>query len=50
MYINPTIQFLVGLLYFHENLDTNRLFAFLFIWAGVMFTVYEKVQIMKKEK
>ena len=50
MYINPTIQFLVGLLYFHENLDTNRLFAFLFIWAGVMFTVYEKVQIMKKER
>ena len=48
MYINPTIQFLVGLLYFHETLDTNRLFAFLFIWAGVMFTVYEKVQIMKQ--
>ena len=49
MYINPTIQFLVGLLYFHETLDTNRLFAFVFIWAGVMFTVYEKIQIMKKE-
>lgn len=49
MYINPTIQFLVGLLYFHENLDTNRLYAFVFIWAGVMFTVYEKIQLMKKE-
>ncbi len=50
MYINPTIQFLVGLLYFHETLDTNRLFAFVFIWAGVMFTVYEKVLIMKKDR
>ena len=50
MYINPTIQFLVGLLYFHENLDTNRLFAFVFIWAGVMFTVYEKILIMKRDR
>ena len=50
MYINPTIQFLVGLLYFHETLDKNRLFAFVFIWAGVMFTVYEKVLLMKKER
>lgn len=48
MYINPTIQFLVGLLYFHEVLDTNRLHAFIFIWIGVMFTLYEKVMIMKR--
>lgn len=50
MYINPTIQFLVGLLYFHEVLDTTRLSAFVFIWAGVMFTVFEKIKLMKKEK
>lgn len=50
MYINPTIQFLVGLLYFHETLDTNRLTAFVFIWVGVMFTLYEKMMIMKRER
>lgn len=50
MYINPTIQFVVGLVYFQEVLDTTRLSAFVFIWAGVMFTVYEKVKLMKKEK
>jgi len=48
MYINPTIQFLVGMLYFHEVLDTNRLCAFVFIWIGVMFTLYEKIMIIKK--
>ncbi len=49
MYINPTIQFLVGLLYFHEVLDTTRLCAFVFIWSGVMFTVYEKMKLLKRE-
>lgn len=50
MYINPTIQFLVGMLYFHEALDTNRFYAFLFIWAGVMFTLYEKITAIRKVK
>lgn len=48
MYINPTLQFLTGLLYFHEELDTSRLIAFIFIWIGVLFTIYEKVQIMRQ--
>ncbi len=50
MYINPTLQFLVGLLYFKEVLDTTRLTAFGFIWLGVLFTVYEKAKLMKREK
>lgn len=50
MYVNPTIQFLVGILYFNEILDTTRLYAFVFIWLGVLFTVYEKFKIMKAEK
>ena len=50
MYVNPTIQFLVGILYFNEILDTTRLHAFVFIWLGVLFTVYEKIKIMKAEK
>ena len=48
MYINPTIQFIVGLVYFHETLDKNRFIAFLFIWFGVMFTIYEKAKLMRK--
>lgn len=48
MYINPTLQFLTGLLYFHEELDVHRLIAFIFIWVGILFTVYEKVQLMRK--
>lgn len=50
MYINPTIQFLIGLLYLHEKLDGNRLAAFVLIWAGILFTVWERVQMMKKER
>lgn len=47
MYINPTLQFLMGLYYFHEDMDQNRFIAFLIIWVGILFTVYEKVQIMR---
>ena len=50
MYINPTLQFLMGLFYFHEKLDTNRLIAFCLIWFGILFTIYEKVQTMRKER
>lgn len=50
MYINPTLQFLMGLLYFHEELDIHRLTAFSIIWLGVFFAFYEKVKIMKHHK
>lgn len=49
MYINPTLQFLMGLFYFHEALDRNRLAAFVLIWAGILFTVYEKVQMVRRD-
>lgn len=50
MYINPTIQFIIGLTYFHEPLDRNRLFAFFFIWIGVLFTLADKLLVMRKTK
>lgn len=50
MYINPTLQFLMGLYYFHEDMDRNRFFAFLIIWGGILFTVYEKVQMMRQSR
>lgn len=50
MYINPTLQFLTGLMYFHEKLDTDRLIAFIIIWFGILFTIYEKAQTIKKRR
>ena len=49
MYINPTLQFLMGLFYFHEELNRSRLTAFVFIWVGVLFTIYEKMKMMRQE-
>ena len=50
MYVNPTIQFLVGIFYFKETLDTNRLVAFIIIWVGVLLALYDKLRRMKQEK
>ena len=48
MYVNPTIQFLMELFYFHEPLEVHRLIAFCFIWVGVGFTLWHNVKEMKK--
>ena len=50
MYVNPTIQFLVGIFYFKEALDTDRLVAFIIIWAGVLLALYDKLRRMKQER
>ncbi len=34
-YIAPSVQFLIGLLIYHETFDTARLQAFALIWAGL---------------
>lgn len=49
MYINPTLQFLLGLFYFHEAFDFHRFIAFLIIWIGLCFTLYEKVRLIKTD-
>lgn len=35
MYINPTLQMLMGILLFHETFDLPRLIMFCFVWAGL---------------
>lgn len=50
MYINPTIQFFMGLFYFGEPLDKNRLISFVIIWVGILFTVTDKILQAKKEQ
>ena len=50
MYINPTIQFLVGIFYFKETLDTDRLVAFIVIWVGVLLALFDKLRKLRQEK
>lgn len=49
MYINPTLQFLLGLFYFHEVFDLHRFIAFLIIWIGIAFTIYEKLRLIRSD-
>jgi len=35
-YISPSVQFLLGLAFYHEPLDTARLYACLLIWCGLI--------------
>lgn len=35
MYVNPTLQFLMGVFYFKEAMDRNQLTAFAIIWVGI---------------
>lgn len=48
MYLNPTIAFLMGLFYFHEDLNIHRLIAFIIIWVGIGFTVWDRLSAMRK--
>lgn len=50
MYINPTLQFLMGLFYFRETLDREQLISFVIIWVGILFTMAEKIQIIRAER
>ena len=34
-YLGPTVQFLIGLFFYHESFDSARLQAFALIWAGL---------------
>lgn len=42
MYLNPTIQFLMGVFLYKEAINTDKLFAFVFIWAGVVLMMVKK--------
>ncbi len=48
MYVNPTLQFLMGLL-LGEPMDAKRLLAFVIIWVGVLFTLADKVRLLRME-
>lgn len=50
MYLNPTIQFFMGIFYFGEAMDKDRLISFIFIWVGILFAITDKLIMMKKEQ
>ena len=50
MYINPTLQFLAGLLCLHAELERDRLIAFIIIWVGILFTIGEKWKLMSEAR
>lgn len=50
MYMNPTLQFLMGLLYFREPMDADWLIAFVIIWVGILFTMGEKIKLIQAER
>lgn len=49
MYINPTLVFITGLLFFNEALDVHKLIAFIIIWIGILFTVTDKLLLIRRD-
>ena len=47
MYLNPTIQFFLGVFFYKEPIDMNRVISFVFIWVGIIIMT---VGNMKKKK
>lgn len=47
MYLNPTIQFFLGVFVYKEPIDINRIISFIFIWVGIIIMT---VGNMKKKK
>jgi len=40
-YVGPTVQFIVGLWYFHEHMPTTRLVGFLLTWLALIILTYD---------
>ena len=48
MYISPSLQFFTGLVCLKEPINANQLIAFIIIWIGISFTVFEQAAMLKK--
>jgi chloramphenicol-sensitive protein RarD len=47
-YIEPGVQFLLGILAFHEAIPTSTWVAFVFIWAAVAALIYDALRTAKR--
>ena len=43
-YISPILQFLVGILYFHEPMPAARWFGFVLVWCGLAVLIFDAVR------
>ena len=50
MYVNPSLQLLIGLLFFHESMGRERMIGFIIIWTGILFMIYDKINVMRNSK
>lgn len=50
MYINPTLQLLIGVLLYHETFDTAKGIMFICVWIGVVLFVSAKIKHQNEEK
>lgn len=50
IYINPTIQFLLGVFVFKEPFDSTQVITFMFIWIGVILYSTSKYRDAKKRR
>lgn len=48
MYINPTLQLLVGVIIYHEAFTQTNAITFAFVWAAVILFVYDSLKKHKK--
>lgn len=47
-YIPPTLQFILGIVIYQEELNIQRFIAFIFIWIGVIIFCYSAIKQYKK--
>lgn len=49
MYVNPTLQFVMGLCYFKEPLNRNQLIAFIIIWIGIAVSIGGNIHMLRQQ-
>jgi EamA domain-containing membrane protein RarD len=47
-YIEPSIQFLLAVFFFHESFNASKSISFSFIWIGLILCIIELIFIRKK--
>ncbi|MDE6956865.1 MAG: EamA family transporter RarD [Lachnospiraceae bacterium] len=48
MYLNPTIQFLIGVFLYKEPMDADKLWSFVFIWIGILVMLIYNIRAHRK--
>ena len=48
MYVNPTMQMLIGVLLYHEAFTTAEVLTFSFVWAAVILFVGSNIRNAKR--